>query len=418
MHMTFAIIHVLSGILARGFCVGLMASILESEAAFKTKALEHGLTVAQHARLVAEGITNLSKLAFAITTPGTPPPDDSLKGLLADDIATVNVGSLSSIRRLTFDAQTLSAAQVKHALAGTDAGRKAELVPAERAQRILDQKTKMAGMDLTGPLECSHTSYDYVAKMLEANVPTYLEPHRFTTRASEVSKERPGREVVLDHTLLTVKDAERKDKCTIQTDLQLSQALTRRALACDLMKACTFRTMERWHRFLLDQMQLTAPPHFKPPSMEQVLRADRAAWVRMAEQVPSLKRAADGSLPLDKAIDDLRTDPTVIFNLMPLPGGNVKGTNESPTKAKPSKPVHKDVPVAKRPPKGKGKGKRGKGKMPVELLGLNQHTASGSRICYNFNLPRGCTATDCQRGSHVCMKCYGGHSYQDCPSKQ
>ena len=398
--------------------VGIMASILESEAAFKTKALERGLTAVQHARLVAAGITNLSKLAFAITTPGTPPPDDSLKGLLADDITTVNVGSLSSIRRLTFDAQTLSAAQVKHALAGTDAGRKVELVPAERAQRILDQKTKMAGMELTGPLECSHTSYDYVAKMLEGNVPTYLEPHRFTTRASEVSKERPGREVVLDHTLLTVKDAERKDKCAIQTDLQLSQALTRRALACDLMKACSFRTMERWHRFLLDQMQLTAPPHFKPPSMEQVLRTDRAAWVRVAEQVPSLKRAADGSLPLDKAIDDLRTDPTVVFNLIPLPGGSGKSASESPAKPRPAKPVNKDAPLSKKSPKGKGKGKRGKGKMPLELLGLNQHTKSGSRICYNFNLPRGCAVTDCPRGSHVCMQCFGGHSYQDCPSKQ
>ena len=395
-----------------------MATILESEAAFKTKALEHGLTQAQHTRLVAQGITNLSKLAFAITTPGTPPPDDSLKGLLDDDITNVNVGSLSSIRRLTFDAQTLSAAQVKHALAGTDAGRKAELVPAERAQRITDQKTRLAGMDLTGPLECSHMSYDYVAKMLEGNVPMYLEPHRFTTRASEVSKEKPGREVILDHTLLTVKDSERKDKCTIQSDLQLNQALTRRALACDLMKDCSFRTMERWHRFLMDQMQLTAPPHFKPPTMEQVLRTDRAAWVRMAEQVSSLKKNADGSLPLDKALDELRTDPTVIFNLMPLPGGVGKGHTESPTKARPSKPVAKDVPSNKKGNKGKGKGKRGKGKMPVELLGLNQHTKSGSRICYNFNLPRGCSTTDCQRGSHVCMQCYGSHSYQECPSKQ
>ena len=396
-----------------------MASILESKAAFKTKALEHGLTEVQVTRLTGQGITNLSKLAFAITTPGTPPPDDSLKGLLADDITTVNVGSLSAIRRLTFDAQTLSAAQVKHALAGTDTGRKVELVPAERSQRIADQKTRMAGMDLTGPLECSHSSYDYIAKMLEGNVPMYLEPHRFTTRASEVSKEKPPREVVLDHTMLTVKDAERKDKCAIQTDLQLSQALTRRALACDLMKACTFRTMERWHRFLLDQMQQTAPPHFKPPSMEQVLRADRAAWVRMAEQVPSLKRAADGSLPLDKALDDLRVDPTVVFNLMPLPGAGNRHNAETSPKPRPNKPVVKDHPPAKKSlAKGKGKGKRGKGKMPVELLGLNQHTKSGSRICYNFNLPRGCTTPNCPRGSHVCMQCLEGHSYQECPSKQ
>jgi len=144
-------------------------------------------------------------------------------------------------------------------LVGNEAAKKAELVPAERSQRIREQKTRLSGFELTGPLECSHASYDYVAKMIENNVPSYLEPHRFTTRTSEVSKEKPGKELVIDQAHLTVKDIEQKDKCPMHNELQVFQAFTRRSLAYDLMGVCTFKCMERWHRFRMDSMQVSAP---------------------------------------------------------------------------------------------------------------------------------------------------------------
>ena len=109
-----------------------MATLLESSAAFDARALEHGLTHDQLQRLKDNGLINLSKLAFAISTPGTSPDDTALKSLLHEDPDMVTVGQLASIRRLMFDAQTLCAAQVKHILAGTESTKKAELVPAER----------------------------------------------------------------------------------------------------------------------------------------------------------------------------------------------------------------------------------------------------------------------------------------------
>eukprot|EP00435_Cladocopium_sp_Y103_P011956 s4954_g3.t1 len=377
-----------------------MATILESEAAFNARALEHGITRAQLGRLQNQGIINLSKLAFSITTPGTTPPDDSLKQLLSDDPDVVTMGELSSMRRLMFDAQTLSASQIKTVLSGSDAGRKAELVPAERATRIQAQKTRLQGMELTGPFEVSHAAYDYVAKMLEADTPMYLEPHRFTTRASEVAREKPKKELVLDNVHLTVQDVEQKEKCQISNELELSQALTRRSLACDLMQVCSFRTMERWHRVLMDQIQLAAPPGFRKPSMEQILRADRAAWIKMAEKVTSLKHKADGTLPLNTSLDELQTDPSIMFHLMPLPmeRSTVQGKPQNDQKAQAD--ASKVPPIIKKPKNAKGGGKGGKGKgkskpsskgrMPVELVGLHQQDKSGKRLCYNFNLARGC----------------------------
>lgn len=140
-----------------------MATILESSAAFNARAIEHGLTQAQLERLQDQGLINLSKLAFSIATPGTVPPDDSLKGLLSDNPDEVTVGQLSSMRRLMFDAQTLCAlaSQIKTTLHGSDVGKKAELVPAERATRIEQQRARLQGVELTGPLECAHASYDW-----------------------------------------------------------------------------------------------------------------------------------------------------------------------------------------------------------------------------------------------------------------
>ena len=151
-----------------------MATILESPAAFSARALEHGISNAQLDRLQRSGISTLSQLVFSLTTPGTSPGDEALKALLHDDPDQVTVGQLASIRRSMFDAQTLSAAQVKHVLAGNETARKAELVPAEGVQRVQNQKERLRGMELTGPYECSHGSYDYVAKMIEQDVPSYL----------------------------------------------------------------------------------------------------------------------------------------------------------------------------------------------------------------------------------------------------
>ena len=70
----------------------------------------------------------------------------------------------------------------------------------------------------------------------------YLEPHRFTTRASEAAREKPGKALVLDYINLTVKDVVPKDKCQISNELQLHQAFT--SLHVIL---CKFALTGRWN---------------------------------------------------------------------------------------------------------------------------------------------------------------------------
>ena len=121
----------------------------------------------------------------------------------------------------------------------------------------------------------------------------------------------------------------------------------------------------------------------------------------LAERVTSLKRSVTGDLPLDTELQNLESDSSINFHLLPMPVGKTK-------QPKPPKPD--------KPPKG-GKGK-GKGKAPKELLGLHHNTDEGERVCFNFNMKHGCKyakpGSSCKRGKHVCMKCFGDHPQMKC----
>ena len=146
--------------------------------------------------------------------------------------------------------------------------------------------------------------------------------------------------------------------------------------------------------------------------MEQILRADRAAWLRISEKLPTLRRSAGGDLPLDQALKDVEGDPAVLYHLLPCPGthGAKKNTDKE------------DNPKKKRKYTGKGKGKGKSSKVPAEIKDLNNNMPDGSRICWNYNLKnRGCEfakpGAKCKRGSHSCMKCFKDHPQFQCSDK-
>ena len=159
---------------------------------------------------------------------------------------------------------------------------------------------------------------------------------------------------------------------------------------------------------------MNPPPNHKRVSMEQLLRADRAAWIRLAELVTALKRDPTGNLPLDAAIANLMGDPLVTFHLMPLPGkGGPKDETHEPGRArKKGRGKKRDASGATKNPAGKGAGK-----VPSDLAdpNLKHNTNDGGRICWNYNLAKGCPfGKGCKRGAHLCMHCLGSHPLFQC----
>jgi len=334
-----------------------------------------------------------------------------------------NQGAYSSIKRLIFEAQTLLSAELQNKVHRTEEQVKAKMAPAQRDNRIKDQRTKLEGLRLRGEEECSHSSYDLVLNMLEKDCLIYLGPEKFATRRQELMQKKPGREISIDQSSLVVKDKQQKLLCSTTTELETVNAFRRRALAFDLVKCCGFHAMNTYHSELFEHIHQAPPPGYSAVSLAQILRADRAAWVMMAEKISSLKRDPQGALPLETEIQKALAHPTVSFHLLPLPAKS--SVPEKPKKDR-SRTLPKSSPANKGAPstKGKGKGRKGSNKkgrgpnIPKGLIGKALQTAPGERLCWAFNLDRGCTEASpggkCSRGLHLCTEpgCQKPHSMQ------
>ncbi|CAJ1339588.1 unnamed protein product [Effrenium voratum] len=349
-----------------------MASIPESSAVFLERCAAVGLGESETTILQNAGIT--AKLAFSVGQLGETPSTDDLKGLIREGDEAVSVGQLSCIRRLVFEAQTIMIAQVKSLVENKPEG-SLQLAPAERSERIKKQVERLKGLTLKGELECAHSCYD---------------------------QDKPRREIIL------------------VSGSQL-QALTRRGLAMDLMQLATYAVVEEYNSMLLNHLQSHAIPGYNKVTLQQVLKADQQAWVRLAETLTSgVKRAADGSLPMDAAIQALANDPKFTFYLLPLPLASQKRSLEDAAE-RPAKIVTSMQKGKGSADKGGGKGKKTRAwrqpkGMPQELTSKQSSTKSGQPICWAFNLACGCSKAkagqECPRGLHVCMEpgCQKNHS--------
>ena len=69
--------------------------------------------------------------------------------------------------------------------------------------------------------------------------------------------------------------------------------------------------MNNCHADLLSHMQEDPPPGCRSVSITQVLRADTSVFLHLAETLTSLKRAADGTLPLETELAKAVSRPNV-----------------------------------------------------------------------------------------------------------
>ena len=103
--------------------------------------------------------------------------------------------------------------------------------------------------------------------------------------------------------------------CNLASELDLVMALRRRALAFDLIGVASFKIVNKYHQALAQRLQEASPPGYAKVCIQQVIRADRAAFLRMAGLTSTVKRNASGSLPLDTLLKDVIIDPAVAYHL-------------------------------------------------------------------------------------------------------
>ena len=407
-------------------------SLIDSEAALKQRCEGLGAEAVRTA-LDAQGIKTFASLAYACGTPQEKPSATEFDAFCRQILgAAPQLGPISMLKRLHFEAVTYVIAQLRQNVAGESSESPKKIPLAEKAARAQEQKTRLNGVNIERSMVPSHHLIDLCAHMLDQNCPMWIAPSKCTSRESELqhSSKTKDRLFRLQDQTLRVVDDDSVPSAECNSPIMLQWCWQRRGLALDQAKLVAWHDHERWVQTLLQALTRDPPPECHRRSLAEIIQADREAWMIMAEEVTSLQPLADGSMPLGTKLLALRTDPRIQVLLMPMPGkapaahkldetapspGAGDGTSRAARRRKRRQELKKKAPDA--PPKNP------RLTPPPELANCYQRTEHGRPICWEHNC-KGCkektqgTPPVCRRGVHVCAFCRrANHAFPACRAR-
>ena len=391
-----------------------MSLLLESEAQFKSRAKEVGLSDQVIDDFVHANAGTLSKLAFCVGQPGQP--------IASQDVDTFLQGALgrppviaenNAVRRLAFEDQTLLVASLRQIVDQKEEGAPKRIGTVERETRMAAIRVELAGIMISDENEPSHALLEKACQIFETNTLRYLEPAVCTSRSQEVQGGTKTKELAFEGGSLIVKDKDDKLVAPTSSELQFLNAMTRRGVSMKFARLMTFEQHTMWTSFLLQALQREPPPGYSKPGLHQLMLSDKAAFTKLASTMSSVRSKDDGSSQLGERLLELRSDPLITLHLAPL--ARLATAQPSNQRAAPCAPRPQGFPSQG----GKGKGKGGKkGKRPPLPKALHNkwhRTGNGDPLCFAYNIG-GCDgAKDGERrakGWHFCAepKCLQPHS--------
>ncbi len=368
---------------------------LDSKASFKLRAQEIGITQAQVTALEARGVATYADFAYCCTYQ----PDK-----LTMALCFVLRGVSQSLQDL------------KSRLDRTDAsGARAVPLP-EKMERLRQLKQRLTGITFTPVTEPSHSLIERACQQMEDGVVAYIELSKCSSRADETLATKTDTSLTFDNQgNLRLSKKARTDDVAISGDHQLRTAFLRRSLAYDMASIATFQVLDRWSQKLMEKMAEQPPSSYRHVTVEQVLQADKAIWIKAADASRSnLATATAGDKPFDAIFERLMDHPEVLCYIAPLPMSSAKSSpaTDPPPRPTPYKGGGKDDNG------GKGKGK-GKITVPENCIIF---LSDGKQLCKKYQVGA-CRAKGvkpgkrCSYGYHKCWvkKCHKDHPANECP---
>ena len=272
--------------------------------------------------------------------------------------------------------------------------------------------------------------------MLSDQCIRHIPASRCSSRAQEVASVKKDDHLLrLENSALRLASKPVPMKVDLSSELRLAQALSRRSAALEMAGVASYENHEDYVRGLMEHLHHQPPPGFVAASIDQVMRADRELWIKVAEEVGSDLTSVNSVALVNAAIAKFSNSAAVAFHLYPVPKPPKEDRKRPWEDLSPNQPWR----YFERTPKGRGKGKekgkhdkvKGGGKwskskdkqtsVPSALKGMDPNY-KGHPVCFNHNLPHGCSeetwdtdmGTQCRRGLHVCIRCHGKHSLQAC----
>ena len=340
-----------------------MTSIVESEAHFRKRCQETGLSDRGLAAVIASGYSNLGQLAFASGQPGQPLNEADFQRFgqnVLGGLATM--ADMSTLKRLVFEGQTMLLAQLRDQVVNPDAASTRKLPAVERSTKMQNLKARLAGVVIEKALEPSYALLDAVAQQWESKQLAYLSPEKCTSREWEITMSKTAKQLSIDTDKLLVKSEQSVPDQQVSTEMQVFEALRRRGIALAFTDSLSWEVHERYLQRLFQHLRNDAPEGYTKTTLQQVLRADREVFMHMIQRDVSMRRSPDNTLAMDTAILEAVSSYEVGFHLMPLP----KKVEKAEPKQQPASLYggwqsgrrNPQQPYAKGSGKTKGKGKK------------------------------------------------------------
>eukprot|EP00435_Cladocopium_sp_Y103_P021325 s1919_g5.t1 len=381
----------------------------------KPSPIELGLEQASIDTLSAAGINSYATYAYCCTYQPGQNDDSALVQFLTQSLgAEPSAAATSKFRRLFFEAHALSLEDLK-SRADRSESSEARVIPlAEKMDRIRLQKDRLVGISFTAQTEPSHNLIDRVCQQLEDNVISYVELQKCTSRQDETLHAKVDTSVSLDNSGgLRLSKKQRLDDVNVTGEHRLRQAFLRRSLAYDLSGIGTFAVMDIWTQKLFEKMNETPVTNFRHVTVEQILNADKALWVKVSDDTRGKLQTKTGEdKAFDKSFQKFSEHPEVLQHLTPLQASSM-------TRGDSSSSFHQGG-KGKGAQSSDGKGKHAKGKGKSSNPGITvpddcEIFVDGKQLCKRWQLGR-CTAKikpgkRCMVGWHMCWKkgCHKNH---------
>ena len=385
---------------------------IESAAAFTNRARTIGLSNEIITALTAGEVATFGTFAFCCPySPGQPdeePFKAALRTLLGRD---PTLGEAAGLRRLYYESHALALADMKSKVDRTENDEPKSLPAAEREVRLRDQKNRLVGVVITPATQPSNALVDRCFQQLDDQIIKYIPLHKCASREAEMSSTDKERSLVFDASgNLKVNVKSKECYASVSNDMQVRDAMVRRALAYDQAGLISFETLNKWIQRLFECMARSPPPGYSHISLDQILAADREIFKLVSDATASAVAPQPGGIkPVDDVFERLTVSPEVMFFVLPLPGRSNQSQFSSSSDGhnivkNPFQKRHEQA--GKGGKQGKGGKSQGKGSAPSLPDGCVSKW-NGKPICFAFNRGR-CTRVKpgkrCNLGFHVCYK--------------
>ena len=303
-----------------------MTSQVDSAAYFSQRAAEVSLTTRVITALQDAGLKTLSQLAFCVGQPGQLLPQTDFDNWTNSLLQNMTIGEKASLRRLILESQTMLVATLKDMTEQPDGASLKKVGMAERNARMEKLKLQLKGVAISGPLEPSQGLLDAAMQQWDPRSLKHIGPEKCHSREEEVQNLKSAASTVsLEGGKLKLVDSNSLQDLEIEGSLQVLQALRRRGVAYHFAQLISWDVHERYIDTLFKYVTRPAQPGYRKVSLRQVLRADKLAFAKLAEQGEYIRADANGKLPLDIAMQSVLQEYELLVALLPLPETEGKG---------------------------------------------------------------------------------------------